>query len=87
MSCRVLGRQVEEASLGVLLEHASQRGVKALIGEYRPTAKNGMVARHYEKLGFAPVPAPEGAESGATFWRYELRAAEAPAHYIEVEAA
>jgi len=87
MSCRVLGRQVEQATLSVLAEHAARRGATALVGEYRPTAKNGMVAEHYSRLGFQPMAAPEGAEPGATFWRYEISAAQAPEHFIEVEAA
>ncbi|MFC3125348.1 HAD-IIIC family phosphatase [Pseudoroseomonas globiformis] len=87
MSCRVLGRQVEEATLGVLAEQAARRGATALVGEYRPSAKNGMVAGHYEKLGFQRMNPPEGAETGATFWRYDISAVQAPDHFIEVEAA
>jgi predicted enzyme involved in methoxymalonyl-ACP biosynthesis len=30
-------------------------GAKKIIGEYRPTAKNGMVREHYAKLGFSPL--------------------------------
>ena len=30
-----------------------------LIGEYRPTSKNGMVKDHYPKLGFAPLEVDE----------------------------
>ena len=51
MSCRVLGRQVEAATLNLLAAQAV--GARRLIGEYRPTAKNGMVREHYQKLGFA----------------------------------
>ena len=57
MSCRVLGRQVEEATLNLVAAEARRLGATRLIGEYRPTAKNGMVAAHYEKLGFAALPA------------------------------
>lgn len=53
MSCRVLGRQVEPATLAVLAEQARALGARRLIGEYRPTAKNGMVREHYQRLGFA----------------------------------
>jgi FkbH-like protein len=84
MSCRVLGRQVEQATLGVLSQAAESRGAKALIGEYRPTAKNGMVAGHYARLGFKPVEAPAGADANATFWRYDLPA-ESPPHFIKVD--
>ena len=55
MSCRVLGRQVEPASLNLIAEQARQLGASRLIGDYEPTTKNGMVADHYEKLGFTPV--------------------------------
>ena len=57
MSCRVLGRQVEEATLDLVVAAARALGAKRLIGRYRPTKKNGMVAEHYPKLGFAPLPA------------------------------
>jgi FkbH-like protein len=55
MSCRVLGRQVEEATLRIVAAEANRLGGKRLIGEYRPTAKNGMVKEHYAKLGFSPL--------------------------------
>jgi predicted enzyme involved in methoxymalonyl-ACP biosynthesis len=55
MSCRVLGRQVEEATLNLIVEEARCRGARRLIGTYRPTAKNGMVRDHYPRLGFAPL--------------------------------
>ena len=53
MSCRVLGRRVEEATLDILAGLARARGCSRLIGEYRPTAKNAMVAGLYAGLGFA----------------------------------
>ena len=53
MSCRVLGRQVEEATLNVVADAARSLGGKRLVGEYRPSAKNEMVRDHYRKLGFA----------------------------------
>jgi FkbH-like protein len=56
MSCRVLGRQVEAATLNLVAELARRRGATRLIGEYRPTAKNGIVRDHYRKLGFAEIP-------------------------------
>jgi FkbH-like protein len=55
MSCRVLGRQVEEACLNILVEHTKAIGAKRLVGEYLPTAKNGMVADLYPRLGFEPA--------------------------------
>lgn len=55
MSCRVLGRQVEHATLNLIAAEAGRLGAKRLIGEYRPTPKNDMVKDHYEKLGFALI--------------------------------
>ncbi|HEY0797255.1 MAG TPA: HAD-IIIC family phosphatase [Acidisarcina sp.] len=62
MSCRVLGRQVEEATLNLLVEQASTHGATSLTGFYFPTAKNGMVKLHYQRLGFdlvSPADAPD----------------------------
>jgi FkbH-like protein len=52
MSCRVLGREVELATLNLIAEQARRLGALRLIGEYRPTAKNHVVKDHYSKLGF-----------------------------------
>ena len=54
MSCRVLGRQVEQATLNLIVAEARCIGARQLIGEYRPTKKNGLVRDHYAKLGFVP---------------------------------
>ncbi len=52
MSCRVLGRKVEAATLNILAAQAAQMGARTLIGRYIRTAKNGMVQDHYPRLGF-----------------------------------
>ena len=71
MSCRVLGRQVEEATLNLLVERASSMGANRIIGKYRPTAKNGMVREHYAKLGFVQIGTEE---DGTTLWERDIRA-------------
>lgn len=58
MSCRVLGRQVEVATLNVLRQCAMELGATRIVGEYRPTTKNGMVSDHYDKLEFARLSQP-----------------------------
>ncbi|MHB2208443.1 HAD-IIIC family phosphatase [Methylobacterium sp. CM6257] len=70
MSCRVLKRQVEEATLDVIAAEAERLRATALVGEYRPTPKNAMVRDHYERLGFSAVGT---ADDGATRWRIDLR--------------
>ena len=52
MSCRVLKRDMELAMLDAIVQRARALGVETLRGQYLKTAKNGMVAAHYEKLGF-----------------------------------
>lgn len=53
MSCRVLNRRLEEQVLNVLHALASRKGLRRIVGHYRPSPKNGMVKDHYRKLGFA----------------------------------
>lgn len=74
MSCRVLQRGVEGAVLNSLVERARAEGAQWLIGDYLPTPKNGLVAGHYQSLGFEPMEAiagPPGTGDGrrATRWR------------------
>ncbi len=85
MSCRVLGRQLEEAVLDVLAETAAGAGYRALIGEYRPTERNGMVAELYPRLGFVQHRAPTDAANEATFWRLDLTTSRTPNHFIELK--
>ena len=55
MSCRVLKRGMEDFTLNTMVERAKAKGYKRIIGEYLPTAKNGMVSEHYPHLGFAAI--------------------------------
>jgi FkbH-like protein len=57
MSCRVLGRRLEDALLAFLAERAETRGSRLLIGRFHPTAKNGQVADFYIKRRFEPLDA------------------------------
>jgi FkbH-like protein len=52
MSCRVLKRGMENFTLNTIAGFAKDNGFDSLKGEYIATAKNGMVASHYEVLGF-----------------------------------
>jgi FkbH-like protein len=55
MSCRVLGRGVESATLAVVAAEAKQLGARRMVGIYRPTGKNGIVRDHYARLGFTSL--------------------------------
>jgi len=76
MSCRVLGRRVEQMVLREISRNARERGIRTLIGAYIPTERNAMVRDHYAKLGFQP--AGELPSGGAT-WEFDTS--------VEVEAA
>jgi len=68
MSCRVLGRQMEEETLNLVVQQARALGATRLIGVYRPTAKNGMVREHYRKLGFAEAGSENETTNGPWRW-------------------
>jgi FkbH-like protein len=82
MSCRVLKRDMEFAMLDAVVQRAHAKGLKRLIGTYLPTAKNGMVADHYQKLAFSSLPA--GPESVGTAWTLELASYTPQNHHIKV---
>jgi FkbH-like protein len=71
MSCRVIGRTAEEFFFNMLLQEARRRGVDRLLGEYIPTAKNGLTKDLYDRLGFTKCPPDNGTVC------YELRLTEA----------
>jgi FkbH-like protein len=56
MSCRVLGRRVEQGMLAVTAEAARARGATRLRGRFIASGRNEMVRDHYEKLGFSAEP-------------------------------
>lgn len=58
MSCRVMGRKIEEAIINELALANSSK--QYLTGEYIPTAKNKPVQTLYERLGFTLVSENEG---------------------------
>jgi FkbH-like protein len=81
MSCRVLGRQVELATLNLVVDQARILGAQRLIGEYLPTNKNGMVRDHYSRFGFSML---ECNPDGASRWVLELAKFTPVDNFIEV---
>lgn len=69
MSCRVLGRQVEQAVLQEVAAQAIKEGARELIGRFIPSSKNQMVREHYKKLGFNLV---EEYDDGSSLWSLQL---------------
>jgi FkbH-like protein len=74
MSCRVLGREVEQACLNAICAAANAAGASRLMGEYRPTVKNSMVRDLYARLGFTLISAGDesAAGTGITHWQLSL---------------
>lgn len=63
MSCRVMGRKIEDAIIGDVEESARKRGYNKLIGIYRPTEKNKPVKNLYSSLGYKTKRAYEDGEA------------------------
>ncbi|HEY8074192.1 MAG TPA: HAD-IIIC family phosphatase, partial [Labilithrix sp.] len=68
MSCRVLSRGVEEHVMNHVVALAKANGAARVVGEYLPTAKNGMVKDFYARFGFTP--------EGDTRWTLDVDAYE-----------
>jgi FkbH-like protein len=82
LSCRVFARTAEQAMLAGLCARGRALGVRALVGEYRPTGRNGVVADLYARLGFAPAGG-DGAQ-----WRLVLRdPADDPETFVRLQSA
>ena len=69
MSCRVLGRGVEQFAMNRVVELARQHSCEAIVGTHVPTAKNAMVKDFYAQFGFQPLQERDG---GGTVWRLQV---------------
>ncbi|MDD3138163.1 MAG: HAD-IIIC family phosphatase [Lachnospiraceae bacterium] len=63
LSCRALGRGVEDVLYNYILDIAIQKKVKNLIGVYKVTAKNKQVENLYCKFGMNSIKPFDGNES------------------------
>ena len=78
MSCRVLKRGVEAATLNLVAAESVRLGARRVVGAFRATAKNGIVREHYRSMGFALFG--DGGD-GTTRWVLDLGAFRpAPVH-------
>lgn len=74
LSCRVLGRTVEDAALTFLLHRAQEAGATEVMGVFRPTAKNTPAADFYSRSGFERVED----RGGESLWRLPATAFSRP---------
>ncbi len=52
VSCRVMGRKVEEAMLYIVIQHARSLGLAEVYAEYLPTARNGPCLAFFKQSGY-----------------------------------
>jgi FkbH-like protein len=52
MSCRVLGRGVEQFLMNAVIQHALDAGLDRVVGTYKATPKNAMVENFFAQFGF-----------------------------------
>jgi FkbH-like protein len=67
LSCRVLGRRVEQAFLAAICSQAEKSGARRMLGDFIPTQKNAQTKNFYKENGFTLVSQDEGHS------RWELR--------------
>ena len=51
LSCRILGKGIEEAFLKTVLNLLRLDGIRKVDADYIPTAKNGQTADFYDRIG------------------------------------
>jgi len=68
ISCRALGRGVEDVMFSSLLKAAKRCGITRLIGIYKPSEKNVQVADFYPRLGFSVV----ADQDNGTYYQLDL---------------
>ncbi len=85
MSCRVFGRQLEHELMNIVVERARERGAGILLGEYIPTAKNGVIKTLFRDFGFTAMA--DGPDRGAEsqMWKLRMSDYEPTATHIRVE--
>lgn len=55
LSCRVIGRTIEQSIVAFVADFAKRHGAKRLVGEFTPTPKNKPAADVYEKMSFTKI--------------------------------
>lgn len=83
LSCRVIGRTVENEMMRQLIADAERLGCTTVSGSYLPTAKNAQVADLFARYGFAASPAD--VQTAETRWTLQLPAAALPPALMSVD--
>jgi FkbH-like protein len=76
LSCRVIGRGIEQTLLWYILDSAKRDGVKFVKARFIPTKKNEVAKDFYKEQGFEDI--------GGGVWEYDLSKKYERPEYIEV---
>ena len=60
LSCRVVGRKVEDILINQVLELAKKKGLKTVVGEYYPTNRNQQVEFFFTEHNFEEIQSNQG---------------------------
>jgi FkbH-like protein len=74
MSCRALGRNVEESLLRYLVQRARDEGVDTVEADFVPSGKNQAFADFYARNGFRPAARQARDEPGPLLYTLDARA-------------
>jgi FkbH-like protein len=83
MSCRVLGRGVEQYVMNQVMAIAAKQGCEMVVGTYIPTAKNAMVRNFYQQFGFEKL---QDGQDGTTMWQLGVASYQPRAVYMRESA-
>ena len=72
MSCRVFGRELEFEAMNIAVEAAKERGVRALVADYIPTAQERRDQQALSRAWASPRSIDAAPANGATRWALDL---------------
>lgn len=85
LSCRVLGRGVEEVFLSYALRCARKRGASIAEGEYIPTRKNAQVEHFFTNQGFTELPSDEAPAIRRFTLQLDRSVKADPSYFLEIK--
>lgn len=80
MSCRVIGRGVEDAIMAYVVEEAKKGNARTLLGEFISTRKNVPAKGFFEEKGFRLLKEDNGKE----IWEFDLKTGYEFPEYLKV---
>lgn len=80
LSCRVIGRGIEETLLGYIIQQAKNNKIKILTGEFIPTKKNLPAKEFYRHSGFKLIKTDNNTE----LWQYNIKASYKHSDFIKI---